>query len=49
MFKMIGLMGIKNDGKTLVTPNGKDLFVVPYWIALYIQRIQHWIAQKTWR
>uniref|UniRef100_A0A6M3JGR9 Uncharacterized protein n=1 Tax=viral metagenome TaxID=1070528 RepID=A0A6M3JGR9_9ZZZZ len=46
---MIGLMGVKNDGKTLVTPNGTDLFPVPFGIAWCIQRIQHWIAKKTWR
>uniref|UniRef100_A0A6M3M9F0 Uncharacterized protein n=1 Tax=viral metagenome TaxID=1070528 RepID=A0A6M3M9F0_9ZZZZ len=46
---MIGLMGIKNNGKILVTPKGKDLFSVPCWLAWYIQRIQHWIASKTWR
>jgi len=46
---MIGLMGVKNDGKTLVAPNGKILFSVPTWIAWRIQHIQHWIARKTWR
>ncbi len=47
--KFIGLMGIKNDGKTLVTPKGKKLFAVPKWLAWKIQRIQHCIAQKTWK
>jgi hypothetical protein len=46
---MIGLMGVKNDGKTLVTPNGKNLSSVPSWLARRIQRIQHWVAKKTWR
>ncbi len=45
----IGLMGIKGDGKTLVSPSGKELFTVPGYLANIIQRIQHWIAQKTWR
>jgi len=44
----VGLMGIKNDGKTLVSPKGKVLFSVPSWLARRIQRIQHWIASKTW-
>jgi len=43
----IGLMGVKSDN-TLVTPNGRELFKVPEWAAMRIQRIQHWIAQKTW-
>ena len=46
---MIGLMGVQNDGKTLVTPKGKILFAVPSWMASRIQRIQHWVAQLTWR
>lgn len=46
---MIGLMGVKNDGETLVAPNGKDLLSVPRWLAWRIQWIQHWIAQKIWR
>jgi len=28
-FEMIGLMGVKNNGRTLVAPNGKELFSVP--------------------
>ena len=44
----IGLMGLKSDG-TLVTPNGKDLFRVPFWLGSRIQRIQHWVSAKTWR
>ena len=44
----IGLMGVKSD-LTLVTPSGHELFRVPEWAAWRIQRIQHWIAQKTWR
>jgi len=46
---MGGLMGVKNNGRTLVAPNGKELFSVPSWIAWRIQRIQHWIAQRIWR
>ena len=44
----IGLMGVKSDF-TLVTPSGQELFRAPEWAAWRIQRIQHWIAQKTWR
>jgi hypothetical protein len=43
----IGLMGVKNDGKTLVSPSGKVLFKVPKPIARIIQRIQHRIAYLT--
>jgi ribosomal protein L24E len=45
----IGLMGVDNDGKTLYTPSGKKLFKVPRFLAWKIQRIQHYIAKKTWR
>lgn len=45
---MIGLMGVGDDG-TLFTPSGKQLFKVPLRIAAFIQRVQHWIARKTWR
>ncbi len=45
----IGLMGVDNDGKTLYTPSGKRICKVPTWIAWKIQRVQHYIAQKTWR
>ena len=41
---MMGLMGIKNDGKTLVTPKGSVLFAVPSRLARLIQQTQHWIA-----
>lgn len=44
----IGLMGISNDA-VLITPSGKNLFKVPMKIGMIIQRIQHWIADKTWR
>jgi chaperone required for assembly of F1-ATPase len=44
----IGLMGVKNDGKTLVTPSNKKICTVPYeWIARIIQRMQHRIARLT--
>lgn len=45
----IGLMGVENDGKTLISPNGRNICKVPKFIAWRIQRIQHWIAQKTWK
>ena len=44
----IGLMGVSSDG-TLWTPSGRRLFKCPQWAAWRIQRIQHWIAKKTWR
>jgi len=43
----IGLMGVKNDG-TLVTPSGIELIKVPIRLGAKIQKIQHWIAEKTW-
>lgn len=46
---MIGLMGIKNDGKTLISPKGTDLVTAPKWLAKIVQIIQHKIAMKTWR
>ena len=46
---MIGLLGVKNDGKTLVSPSGRTLFAVPRWLAWRIQRLQHWIAMRTWK
>ena len=44
----IGLMGIKEDGM-LITPSGKNICRVHFWLACKIQKIQHWIAKKTWR
>jgi hypothetical protein len=43
----IGLMGVTNEG-VLVTPSGIELFKVPACIGSAIQKMQHWIAQKTW-
>ncbi len=43
----IGLMGVGSD-LMLYTPSGRALFRAPEWAAWRIQRIQHWIAQKTW-
>jgi hypothetical protein len=45
--KFIGLMGVKADG-TLVSPSGKTLFHLPIRISAIIQRMQHWVAKKTW-
>ena len=42
----IGLMGVENDGKTLVSPKGKRICKVPSWLAWRVQRIQHWVAIK---
>lgn len=47
--RFIGLMGVKNDRRTLVSPKGKRLIVVPRWVAWRVQRLQHYVAQKTWR
>jgi len=46
---MIGLMGVENDGKTLITPNGRVLFSVPARLARIIQRIQHLISKASLR
>jgi len=45
----IGLMGVQNDGRTLVSPGGRRLFAVPTWLARRIQAAQHWVARRTWR
>ena len=46
----IGLMGVDNDGKTMYTPGGEKIFLtLPGGLAWRVQRIQHWIARKTWR
>lgn len=45
----IGLMGVGNDSKTLYAPNGNRICKVPGWAAWRIQRVQHWIAQLTWK
>ena len=44
----IGLMGVSDSGM-LITPKGNRLFRVPMFAAIIIQRIQHKIAQVTWR
>jgi len=44
----IGLMGVSNNG-VLITPSGRHLFKVPLFLAAIIQRIQHWIAVRTWK
>lgn len=44
---MIGLMGLSDNG-TLFTPNGRKLFTLPLRLALLVQRMQHWMAVKTW-
>lgn len=44
---MIGLMGIDGNN-VLYTPSGKRLFWVPASLGRIVQKIQHWIAQKTW-
>lgn len=46
---MIGLMGVANDGKTLIKPDGTVMFKVPKLLALIVQRVQHWVAKKTWK
>lgn len=44
----IGLMGVASDG-ALFAPNGGRLFRVPPRLAWRVQRIQHWVASKTWK
>jgi hypothetical protein len=43
----IGLMGVGADG-TMYTPSGRRLFRLPLRVASFVQRVQHWIAHKTW-
>lgn len=45
----IGLMGVQNDGRALMSPSGKELFKAPRFLAWRIQRIQHCLARLTWR
>ena len=45
----IGLMGLENDGKTLISPNGNWKIKLPKFIARNIQHIQHFIAIQTWK
>ena len=40
----IGLMGLASDGM-LITPNGKNLFRVSFWLGSRIQRTQHWVVK----
>ena len=44
----VGLMGVDGNGM-MFTPSGKQLFRLPMSLASKVQRIQHWIAIKTWR
>ena len=44
----IGLMGVGNNNM-LITPKGRNLFKVPKYVAIVVQRVQHWIAGKTWK
>jgi len=44
----IGLMGVDSNN-VLYTPSGKRICQVPAWLAWRIQRIQHWIAVRTWK
>lgn len=48
MIGLIGLMGVGDDG-TLYEPNGWRIYRVPMRLACLIQRVQHWVAQLTWR
>jgi hypothetical protein len=45
---MIGLMGVNDKGE-MFTPSGRRLFRLPLRLAAMVQRVQHWIAVKTWR
>ena len=44
---MIGLMGVSDNG-VLFAPNGMRLLRLPRRMAFLVQRIQHWIAVRTW-
>lgn len=46
--KFIGLMGVKGNN-VMVTPSGRKLFALPFGLSSVVQRIQHKIAQRTWR
>ena len=48
MKKFIGLTGVSNDN-VLITPSGKELFRVLRVVGMIVQRVQHWIAVRTWR
>ena len=48
IMKRYGLMGVSDNGM-LFLPNGKPLCCLPLRVAFFIQRVQHWIAVKTWR
>lgn len=45
---MIGLMGVSDNG-TLYAPNGRRLIRLPLRLACLVQRIQHWVAVRTWK
>ena len=45
---MIGLTGLSDNG-TLYAPNGKRLMRLPMRLAMLAQKVQHWIAVKSWR
>lgn len=44
----IGLMGVDDNGKTMYFPNGKTIGKLPWGLAWKVQRIQHWVAMRTW-
>jgi hypothetical protein len=43
------IAGLTETIAQLADGSGQELFKVPEWAAWRIQRIQHWIAQKTWK
>jgi hypothetical protein len=46
---MIGLMGVDDRG-VLYAPSGRRLFrLPPRLLAFLVQRVQHWLAVRTWR
>ena len=42
---MIGLMGVSDNG-TLYAPNGRKLIRLPMRLAMLVQKVQHWIANR---
>jgi hypothetical protein len=41
----VGLMGVGEDG-TLYSPKGNRLVKLPFRIACWVQKVQHWVAFK---
>jgi hypothetical protein len=44
---LTGLMGLENDGRTLVHPDGRALIKLPRWLASRVQALQHRFARDV--